>query len=72
MLPIVTWPPECGRCNHKITVFVAPSEGERFDGARRTSRNGYNLLEWISGDLTYRAVSDLNGEEPEEFAALMQ
>jgi len=27
---------------------------------------------WISGDLTYRAVSDLNGEEPEEFAALMQ
>jgi hypothetical protein len=51
---------------------VAPSEGERFDGARRTSRNGYNILEWISGDLTYLAVSDLNGEELEEFADLMQ
>jgi hypothetical protein len=39
---------------------------------RRSSRNGYNILEWISGDLNYRTVSDLNPEELEEFASLMQ
>jgi anti-sigma factor RsiW len=55
-----------------LTVFVAPSEGERFDGARRTSWNGYNVLQWISGDLTCRVVSDLNDQELQEFAALMQ
>jgi anti-sigma factor RsiW len=63
---------EYGRRNHKITVFVAPSEGERFDAPRRTSRNGYNIVEWTSGDLNYRAVSDLNDQELQEFAALMQ
>jgi anti-sigma factor RsiW len=35
---------EYGRRKHKITVFVAPSEGERFAAPRRTSRNGYNIL----------------------------
>jgi anti-sigma factor RsiW len=63
---------EYGRRNHKITVFVAPSEGERFATPRRTSRNGYNIIEWTSGDLNYRAVSDLNDQELQEFAALMQ
>ena len=61
---------EYGRRNHKITVFVAPSEGERFDAPRRTSRNGYNVIEWTSGDLNYRAVSDLGDQELQEFAAL--
>jgi len=63
---------EYGRRKHKITVFVAPSEGERFDTPRRTSRNGYNVIEWTSGDLNYRAVSDLDDQELQEFAALMQ
>ena len=34
---------------------------------RRSSRNGYNIVESVSGDLNYRAVSDLNAEELEEF-----
>ena len=61
-----------GRRNHKITVFVAPSAGERFAAPRPASRNGYNILEWTSGDLNYRAVSDLNDQELQEFATLMQ
>ena len=59
---------EYGRRNHKITVFVAPSEGKRFAAPRRTSRNGYNIIEWTSGDLNYRAVSDLGDQELQEFA----
>ena len=35
---------------------------------RRTSRNGYNIIEWTSGDLNYRAVSDLNDQELQDFA----
>jgi len=63
---------EYGRRKHKITVFVAPSEGERFAAPRRTSRNGYNIIESTSGDLNYRAVSDLGDQELQEFATLMQ
>jgi anti-sigma factor RsiW len=63
---------EYGRRNHKITVFVAPSEGDRLNAPRRTSRNGYNIIEWTSGDLNYRAVSDLNDQELQDFATLMQ
>ena len=51
---------------------MALSEGERFDTPRRTSRNGYNVIEWTSGDLNYRAVSDLNDQELQEFTALMK
>lgn len=59
-----------GRRNHKITVFVAPRAG--FEAASPTSRNGYNVRGWISGDLSYRAVSDLNDQELAQFASLMQ
>jgi hypothetical protein len=41
---------------------MALSEGERFDTPRRTSRNGYNVIERTSADLNYRAVSDLNDQ----------
>ena len=34
-------------------------------------RNDYKVRDRIPGDLEYRAVSDLNGEELPEFAALM-
>jgi anti-sigma factor RsiW len=55
-----------------LAGLMALSEGERFDTPRRTSRNGYNVIEWTSGDLNYRAVSDLNDQELQEFAALMK
>ena len=51
---------------------MALSEGERFHTPRRTSRNGYNVIERTSADLNYRAVSDLNDQELQEFTALMQ
>jgi len=38
-----------------LTGLMALSEGERFDTPRRTSRHGYNVIEWTSGDLNYRA-----------------
>ena len=51
---------------------MALSKGERFDTPRRTSRNGYNVIERTWGDLNYRAVSDLNDQGLQEFTALMQ
>ena len=51
---------------------MALSEGERFDTPRRTSWNGYNVIERTWGDLNYRAVSDLNDQGLQEFTALMQ
>ena len=50
---------------------MALSEGERFDTPRRTSRNGYNVIERTWGDLNW-AVSDLNDQGLQEFTALMQ
>ena len=34
-------------------------------------RNDYKVRDRIPGDLEYQAVSDLNGEELQEFATLM-
>ena len=38
---------------------------------RETSRNGYTIVEWQKQDLLYRAVSDLNASELNEFMQVL-
>lgn len=50
------------RRQHVINLFVWPSESSAGpEGA--ISRNGYNLMHWTTGPMTYWAVSDLNAAE---------
>ena len=54
---------------HVINVFVWPaSKGDRI--AIDQARNGYNLVHWSAGGLTYWAVSDLDMTELRQFRDL--
>jgi anti-sigma factor RsiW len=57
------------RRQHVITVFIWPDASSSAVGAR-ISRNGYNLLHWTAGPMTYWAVSDLAISDLEKFRAL--
>ena len=37
-----------------------------------TARNGYNVVEWQTDGLSYRAVSDLDRAELAQFSELVQ
>lgn len=55
---------------HVINVFVLV--GETIPPGITRSEKGYNLRSWTKGDLSYYAVSDLAGDELNQFVALMQ
>jgi anti-sigma factor RsiW len=58
------------RRKHWITLYIWPST----DVQTRTARNsnGYNLVHWSSGSMTYWAVSDVNVTELTQFAKLVE
>jgi anti-sigma factor RsiW len=57
---------------HRINLFVAPADGVVGAGITSTARNGYNILEWQAGGLSYRAVSDIDAAELAQFAELVR
>jgi anti-sigma factor (TIGR02949 family) len=61
-----------GRRKHRINLFVAPADGVVGAGITSTARNGYNILEWQAGGLSYRAVSDIDAAELAQFAELVR
>jgi anti-sigma factor RsiW len=61
-----------GRRKHRINLFVAPADGIVGAGITSTARNGYNILEWQTGGLSYRAVSDIDAAELVQFAELVR
>jgi anti-sigma factor RsiW len=63
---------EYTRRNHKITVFEAPADETLVHATTRSAHNGYNVIQWVSGSLSYQAISDLNGSELGHFATLMR
>lgn len=56
------------RRKHIVNVFTWPSNAP--DGDAGLSRNGYQIVHWSRGGMTYWAVSDLNSGELSQFAAL--
>jgi anti-sigma factor RsiW len=61
-----------GRRKHRINLFVAPAGGLPSTGITSTARNGYNIREWQTGGLSYRAVSDIDSAELAQFALLVR
>ncbi len=49
---------------HVVNLFVWPGTGQESSGAR----DGFNLIGWTEGGLTFWAVSDLNAPELSDFA----
>jgi anti-sigma factor RsiW len=61
-----------GRRKHRINLFVAPADGAVSAAITSTARNGYNMLEWQTDGLSYRAVSDIDAAELVQFAELVR
>lgn len=55
---------------HQINLFVWPEKGAD-EAVKSSAVNGYQVVEWRQGSMHEVAVSDLNGEELAEFAALL-
>jgi anti-sigma factor RsiW len=58
------------RHKHVINLYVWPTgQGDTAPGSQ--VREGYSLVHWRSGGMEWWAVSDLNGEELQQFAQLL-
>jgi anti-sigma factor RsiW len=60
------------RRKHPINLFVWPSTEAPAVSEKASERQGYNLIRWSNGGMTYWAVSDLNLAELQQFAQLLQ
>lgn len=59
------------RNQHVINVFIYPdAESARHQGERQ--ERGYNVVYWAKDGMQYWAVSDLNLQEMQQFAALLK
>jgi anti-sigma factor RsiW len=56
------------RGQHVINLFVWPSES----GQSSASRNGYHLIHWSGGGMTFWAISDVNANDLQHFVDLFR
>jgi anti-sigma factor RsiW len=61
-----------GRRLHIISVTAVPTSSSLASAMTVRPVNGYNVVSWSSGEITYWAASDLNAQELQEFARLFQ
>jgi anti-sigma factor RsiW len=55
------------RRQHVINLFTWPEPGDDAGPTRSGERQGFHVRSWRQGGMAYRAVSDLNDEELDEF-----
>jgi anti-sigma factor RsiW len=60
------------RRQHLINLFVWPSTAAVDMGEKASTRQGYSLIRWTSGGMSYWAVSDINLAELQQFVRLLQ
>jgi anti-sigma factor RsiW len=60
------------RDKHLINVFIWPSSESSDSGIRADTRQGYHVFHWIRSGMTYWVVSDLEGNQLQEFIRLLQ
>jgi anti-sigma factor RsiW len=60
------------RRGHVINVFVWPIRDQTQSQALATNREGYNVIALSKAGMQYWIVSDLNGEELQQFSNLLQ
>ena len=52
---------------HLISLIEVPTHGRADSSPVRRSRDGYNIMHWIEGGVTYWAVSDIGAGDLEDF-----
>jgi anti-sigma factor RsiW len=57
---------------HTINAFVWPASGAPPSAETVTRLQGYNIVQWSDSEMAWAVVSDLNGEDLERFAGLLQ
>jgi anti-sigma factor RsiW len=55
------------RRKHVINLFIWPAQEKGSKSAASASIQGYNVIHWSEAEMTFWAVSDLNGKELMEF-----
>lgn len=60
------------RRDHTINLFVWPATDRSVRSPQALTIQGYHVIHWSDGDLTYWVVSDLNEAELREFAGLIR
>jgi anti-sigma factor RsiW len=60
------------RRDHVINLFVWPAADRAARSPRALTLQGYHVIHWSDGDLTYWAASDLNEEELRQFVELIR
>jgi len=60
------------RREHIINLFIWKPADAADSAVQRTTQQGFHLVHWTHGGLTYWAVSDLNAEELEALAGLVR
>ena len=60
------------RSQHVINVYVWPTAGSGDTAVARESRQGYNLIRWSQGGMSWWVASDLNTNELATFANLLR
>ena len=60
------------RGQHLINLFVWPSTEAAAGSEKISARQGYNVIRWSNGGMSYWAVSDLNLAELQQFVQLFQ
>ncbi len=56
---------------HVINLFLWPAAETAERGATTVARNGYHVVQWAAGGMTWSTVSDLNPDELREFADMV-
>jgi anti-sigma factor RsiW len=57
---------------HFINLFIWPSTPDSATSPPVLTRQGYHLIHWVDGGLSFWAVSDLNEKELEDFVQLIR
>ena len=60
------------RHQHIINLFLWPVPEDRDRAQAALVRRGYNVIHWTKAGMTYWVVSDLNRQELQQFAQLVQ
>jgi anti-sigma factor RsiW len=60
------------RREHKINVYIWPSQNAGTKAVQETESQGYNELHWGRDGMAWWVISDLNKTELLEFAHLLQ
>jgi anti-sigma factor RsiW len=60
------------RREHMIDLYIWPTEGVPDSPESEQTYQGYNLIHWTKGQMTFWAVSDLNSAELREFVQAYQ